>query len=278
MLRCPHCKNPLLLKGRTYGCCQSHSFDLAREGYVNLIPSGPGIPSASGDAPEMLRARRSFLQNGHFKFLAQALVDRIHSALTPTRSLEARTLLDIGCGEGSYLGFISQELAGAAEIQRLEYYGMDVSKQAVRMAAKAHKHCQFFVGNVHYEIPVLDSSCDFITGVCAPRNFSEFARILKPAGLLLIAIPKPTHLRELRSEVELLQIDQDKEQELLERAAQFALVDRQELEHGAMLTGEEIQMLLTMTPNYWHQEKRSTDALTARMVSFSFTLLCLRAR
>ena len=157
-------------------CEQGHSFDRAREGYVNLLPAGrlPGGPA--GDDPAMLRARRALFDAGHY-----APVQRAVAELVLAHSPDV--VLDAGCGEGSYL----------AAIEAPTRLGIDVAKDGVRMAAQRHRNVRWAVAS-SYRLPLADATVDVVVSVFAPRPFSEFARVARSGGVAVIASPGPDHL------------------------------------------------------------------------------------
>lgn len=177
---CPHCALPLEV--RDYGaiCLNGHSFDRAREGYLNLMVAGRVASSVtSGDTAESLAARRRFLNGGWYSPIVHALRDALGTVDGP--------LLDVGCGEGYYL---SQLLA-------TEKYGLDISKKAVQMASKSQPQSQFVVGT-SFRLPVTDHSCASVFTVFAPHSFDEYARVLRDGGTWVTVTPGPSHLVEMR--------------------------------------------------------------------------------
>lgn len=177
---CPHCALPLEV--RDYGaiCLNGHSFDRAREGYLNLMVAGRVASSVtSGDSAESLAARRRFLNGGWYSPIVHALRNALGTVDGP--------LLDVGCGEGYYL---SQLLA-------TEKYGLDISKKAVQMASKSQPQSQFVVGT-SFRLPVTDHSCASVFTVFAPHSFDEYARVLRDGGTWVTVTPGPSHLVEMR--------------------------------------------------------------------------------
>jgi 23S rRNA (guanine745-N1)-methyltransferase len=220
----------------------------------------------------MLVARRDFLQQGCFDFLFTQLVHAARKILTQTS--DQTSVLDIACGEGALIGHLRTELlqlsAGSAAERR--FYAVDVSKDALKMAARTHKGCQFALANVHQHIPLLDRSIALITAVCAPRNFAEFSRILADNGKIMIVIPTPRHLNQLRSFTKLLGIEEEKEQKIIESAKGLRLIERIEIEDNRELNNAMLQNVMTMTPNFWHREQEM-NLPEALSLTFSFKIL-----
>ena len=175
--RCPHCFGALHPTNIGLSCPSGHTFDRAREGYVNLMPSGRLKSRVAGDSDEMIRARRSFFDAGHYLPIARAVADAVG---------EVDVVVDAGCGEGFYL----------AQLRARSRYGVDISKPAIKLAARRYPDVDFAVGT-SFHIPLDDASVDAVVSVFAPRPFEEFARVLRPGGFAVVASPGPDHLRGL---------------------------------------------------------------------------------
>jgi 23S rRNA (guanine745-N1)-methyltransferase len=184
---CPHCREKLCIdsEGSTWACINNHRFDIAREGYVNLLPSNRKSSAQPGDSPAMLAARRRIHDAGFYQPLADAITDAL------SQGLEADNVLDLGCGEGFYCSALQRALPWA------QIYGVDIAKPAVRMAAKKHIRCRFAVASAH-GLPLSDSSVDVALRVFAPSDDIELHRVLSSGGLYLEVSPAPRHLWELR--------------------------------------------------------------------------------
>ena len=180
VLACPHCGDALERTDSGAACAAGHSFDRAREGYLNLLPGGR-LPASTvaGDTADALAARRRFLSTGAYAPVA----DAVASALGDVDG----ALLDIGCGEGWYL----------ARMVAPSRFGIDISKKAVQMAARSLPDADFAVASSR-RMPVLDGSCAAVMSVFAPHPFDEIARVLRPGGTWVTATPGPMHLHEMR--------------------------------------------------------------------------------
>ncbi|WNO61643.1 23S rRNA (guanine(745)-N(1))-methyltransferase [Rheinheimera sp. MMS21-TC3] len=187
MYQCPLCQNPLVIDNKLYRCGQNHCFDIAKEGYVNLLPVQQKNSKAPGDNKEMMQARREFLQAGWY----QPLADAVCKLLQP---LACQKLLDLGCGEGYYSSKIQQALPECA------VYGLDIAKNAIKIAAKANKKIQFCVASA-YHLPYSDQAFDTVVRIYAPSTAAELARVMTPSGHLLTVTPGPEHLFEIKQAV-----------------------------------------------------------------------------
>jgi len=187
MYLCPLCQQPLHLSAKQYQCANRHSFDIAREGYVNLLPVQHKNSKDPGDNKDMMQARRDFLHAGWYAPLAQAVSDTV-TKLAPD------TLLDLGCGEGYYTAQLKRALPGA------QIFGVDISKAAVKFAAKANRNIQFSVASA-YQLPFADNSFAAIVRIYAPSKPEELLRLLTPQGHLITVSPGPQHLLEIKQAV-----------------------------------------------------------------------------
>ena len=236
ILRCPVCGADLLWEQTRCICPAGHSFDVARDGYVNLLGGNrPG--EATGDSADMARSRRDFLSKGHFAPLAKAVDDCLAEFCPPDGNV-----LDICCGEGYYT-------AELAKRSGRHFYGFDLSRQMVRLAAKRKCGAVFFVANLA-AIPVADGSADFAFHLFAPFHSREFARVLKPGGMLVSAIPGREHLMGLK---ELLYDKPYPNDETPPDAGNLSLVQTRRVRADLLLTDRaDIRALLKMTPYFYH--------------------------
>ena len=242
MLACPHCALALTLTGSGATCPSGHSFDRGRGGYLNLMVGGRLGPTVtSGDTPDALAARRRFLTAGHYAPIARALGDAVGTPPGP--------VLDVGCGEGYYLSTLSVG-------DHQHRYGLDVSKAAVQMAARAHPDTQFVVGTAH-RLPVLDESAGVVISVFAPHPFDEFSRVLRPNGWWVAVTPGPRHLHEMRPV-----LHGESEQKAAERLQRRSTPPAEaagavRVEYTLDLTAEAALDLFLMTPIRWQAGARA---------------------
>ncbi len=269
---CPICAMPLLAAARALTCANRHSFDLAREGYVNFLRKP--LP---GDTREMLKARRDFFARGHYLPISDAINERIRAYLIEQQQTSAipSVICDAGCGEGYYLNRLHTALTEKQIAATC--LGLDISKEAARMAAKQCRDAFFVVANLKEHLPLADASLHVLLNVFAPRNPGEFARVLAPGGLLLVVIPAPTHLQQLRDTLHLLQIEENKQQHVsaqFTEQGQFRLENTTALSYELTLQGDEIAQLVMMTPNAWHASEETHQAI-ARLVELRTEVACV---
>lgn len=230
---CPHCREPLTTEGRTLRCAQGHSFDVARQGYVNLL--GRAAP-ANADTAAMLDARARFLVSGHYDPLADAVA----------AAVDGDRFLEVGAGTGFYLARALDAHPGA------EGLATDVSVAAAKRAARAHPSAAAVVADTWAGLPLADACVDAVLCVFAPRNPAEFARVLRPGGVLAVAQPAVGHLLELRERHGLLGVAPDKAERLEAAFAGWETVAHVEVRRRVSLTSQEVADLIAMGPNAFH--------------------------
>lgn len=237
-LVCPVCGADLELADRELHCSAGHTFDIARQGYANLLP-GNARPGTA-DTPEMVRAREGFLGAGHFTELA----DRLACDVADTGP---SFVLDAGAGTGYYLGRILDRAPDATGL------ALDISKHAARRAARAHRRAGSVVADLWRPLPVRDGAADVVVNVFAPRNAAEFHRVLRDDGFLFTVTPSPRHLGPLVEPLGLLSIDERKtERTDAALAGYFKLDVRHQIDLRADLTHEEVTTLVGMGPSAHH--------------------------
>lgn len=213
---CPICQSPLALQQKTFRCINMHAFDQAKEGYVNLLPVQHKHSKDPGDNKEMVSARRLFLESGFY----QPLRDRLISLYV--QHAKGFKILDAGCGEGYY--------TNAHYLDSNEVYGVDIAKNAVKIAAKKYNNCHFSVASIA-QLPFESGHFDWLYSVYAPIKTEEFSRLLNDAGFLLTVTPGPKHLWELK--------------QLIYQTPNRHNVDKDQLEHFSLLSEENLNYQMT---------------------------------
>jgi 23S rRNA (guanine745-N1)-methyltransferase len=242
LLRCPVCGDGLALGDGALRCDAGHSFDVARQGYANLVPG-------AGDTAEMVEAREAFLGAGHYRRLTGALVE------TALRVEAPGAVVDVGSASGHHLAYVL-----AAPPARVGV-ALDTSTAALRRAARIHPRAAALGADAWKPFPLRDGIAAIVLSVFAPRNAEEMARILAPDGSLMAVTPTTRHLYELVGPLGLLSVPDDKEDRLEEQlASHFALDSRRTIEHAMFLTREESALLVRMGPSAWHVDEQAVAA------------------
>lgn len=269
-LACPLDGDPLHAKGASWRCPNGHSFDVAREGYINLLPVQRKRSRDPGDSKAMVAARRRFLGRGFYQPIADAVCNTVLAGPAPEGDLRC---LDAGCGEGYQL----RALAAAAGAHRaLALAGLDISKWAVQAAARQARPITWLVGS-NAGLPVQSASLDWLLCLFGFPAYGEFARVLKPGGRLLMVDPGADHLRELREILyPSLRPPRDRERP---PPSGFVLEATSTLRYPIHLDRpEDIADLLTMTPHLYRASaagRARAEALADLALTVDTGLRCL---
>lgn len=240
VLACPHCMGALHLDAVGAHCDTGHSFDRAREGYLNLLVTGRLATTAvAGDTTDALIARRTFLSANWYSPIADALSKTLGEVDGP--------VLDVGCGEGYYLSHVMSPMK----------YGIDISKKAVQMASKLLPSAQFAVASA-FRLPVLPQSLAAVFTVFAPHSFEEYNRVLVPGGKWVTVTPGPNHLVQMRPEYD----TDTKADERFERRNEppAEAVSAERVQFTLDLSSEAAEALFSMTPLRWQTAAAATPA------------------
>ena len=265
-LACPLDGATLVCNGPAWRCASGHHFDVASQGYTNLLPVQKKRSLDPGDSKEMVAARRRFLSAGHYQPIA-ATVSRAALAGLPAGA--TASVLDAGCGEGYYL----RQLAAAVGAgQTLAIVGLDISKWAVLSAARQDKRPNWVVGS-NANLPVLPGTIDRLLCLFGFPVHGEFARVLKPGGELLQLDAGPDHLRELR-EIIYPALKPERAAGMLSPPG-FTHLTSETVGYSFELSGpEQIADLLTMTPHLY----RASAEGRARAAALSALTLTVDVR
>ena len=247
LLRCPICSAPLERVERTYTCPNRHCYDIAKEGYVNLLPANKKHAKDPGDDKEMAAARTRFLDGGYYAPLRDALCKLVVEGAP-------KVLLDSGCGEGYYTAKMAQTMAEKNGV----VFGADISKEALRIAHKRESSMELAVASL-YHLPLADESVDALTLIFSPLCPEEFLRVLKPGGLFVMAIPLREHLYGLKAAV----YDNPYENEVKDTAIEgFELLGMEEIRRTLRLEStDDILNLFSMTPYYYKTSAADQEKL-----------------
>lgn len=263
-LICPVCSENLELYGKTYKCKNNHCFDIAKEGYVNLLTGNHKDGSLIGDNKEMAKSRKNFLEKGYFDPLKNFLVSYINEN-TDTSSVIA----DICCGEGYYSHCVGEET-------HRDVCGFDISKEMVKLSAKRKNKNTYFVANLS-RIPLEEGSIDLAFHLFAPFQEKEFHRILKENGTIITVVSGENHLFELK---EILYDTPYKNDEKPPETENLRTTDKIKITEKVLLRSEEdIDALFRMTPYYYHtksEDKLKLKGIGSLEVTLDFAVYCMK--
>ena len=259
-LACPLDGGPLRLDGHSLACEQGHRFDIAKEGYANLLPVQFKNSKDPGDSKEMVANRRLVLDSHAYAPIAQGLAGQICEL---TAGLDRFRLLDAGCGEGYYPAQIAQHLRVRKPDLDLCVMGLDVSKWAVRAAAKKYKDLVWFVGTNRH-LPLIKGDLDLITCLFGFPVWQHWADMQSDGQMVLMVDPARDHLRELREVIyEDVRFHDAPSLETAEQAG-YRLISQTEIQAISHLQGQElISNLVGMTPHAHRMGEPGRQALAA---------------
>lgn len=253
LFRCPLCAAPLKREAGAYRCPGGHSFDVAKEGYVHLLPPNQKRSALPGDDRDMVLARREFLSKGYYQPLLNTICNQVLAFPG-----EAPVLLDAGCGEGTYTAGAYRALLAAGRRPRAA--GTDISKFALRAAVKREKGVEFAVAS-SYRLPLADGGADVLLNCFSPLALEEFRRVLRPGGRFLYVVPGPEHLWEMK------EILYDKPYPNGERETPYEGFAYREIlpVDGSIRLDcrEDVRNLFRMTPYFWKTPRAGAERLAA---------------
>ena len=244
---CPICQENLTLVETSLKCDNRHSFDLAKFGYVNLAPQ---IKQSANYDKENFQNRQQILEAGFYQAILEVISDLL--ATKPS----AKTVLDIGCGEGFYSRKLQETHPDKS------FYAFDISKDSVQIAAKSESNwaINWFVGDLA-RLPIKDANMDVLLDIFSPANYGEFRRVLSKDGILIKVIPTENHLKEIR------QLAQDQltkkdysNQDIKEHFQEHFIIQSSQIASLTKpITAEQRQALLSMTPILFHVDQSKID-------------------
>jgi 23S rRNA (guanine745-N1)-methyltransferase len=269
-LKCPvrGCGEALVREGARWACSRGHSFDKHRSGYLNLLQPQDRRSAKPGDSKEAALARRRLASLGHADSLYRAFAHAVRS-----RPDALVSLLDVGCGEGALLRFL-------APARGLELHGLDISAPSIELAAKAHPEALFTVANADRGLPYADRSFDFITSIDSRLHVQEFARLLAHDGLVLVAVPAPDDLAELREQIQGAAMEKSRATRVEEEMAPlFSVAERTVVREIRTFDRGGLRDLLTATyRGFRKNERAAAESLSTMAVTLSHELLAFRRR
>ena len=244
---CPICQENLTLVESSLKCNNRHSFDLAKFGYVNLAPQ---IKQSANYDKENFQNRQQILEAGFYQAILEVVSDLL------SNSKNAKTILDIGCGEGFYSRKLQKRHPDKT------FYAFDISKDSVQIAAKSEANwaVNWFVGDLA-RLPIKDASMDILLDIFSPANYGEFRRVLSKDGILIKVIPTKNHLKEIRQKVQDQLTNKDYSNQDIKNHFQehFTILSSQTASLTKTITADQLQALLSMTPLLFHIDQTKID-------------------
>lgn len=256
-LICPKCHQPMTQQHNSYLCTNNHCYDIAKSKYLNLLLNPDKATTNPGDSKESLLARKAYLNKGYYDGIANTVIDTIKEYKTSNLQI-----LDLGCGEGYYTSKVKQALGDSNT-----YYGLDISKEAMNMATKYTKDIYWLVGNSK-NIPLEDTSMDFILALFTVVNKEELQRVLKEDGYIIHVTANPNHLVEIKELIyDEIKVKSDKYIRL-----EFPVTKSFDFIQTVHIDNQEDALnLLKMTPHYYHIKKERRNVLDT-LTSLTITI------
>lgn len=267
-LACPIDGKKLKQIDKQFVCENGHSFDIARQGYVNLLPVQHKRSKQPGDSKAMVLARSHFLNSGIYQPIAEKLTQIVATHIIDDNDV---CLLDAGCGEGYYFDFLCAQLNQKPELNKLCFIGMDISKDAVMQASKRNKQISWVVGS-NRQPPLEGESVDIILCLFGFFNNEGFYKILKPGGKVIMVDPGAEHLQELR-QIIYPEVKKPAPLDLSQEVyANFSLTGSQVLQFKTTIySNEQINHLLLMTPHFYRASKVGRE-VACKLESIKITI------
>tara|TARA_R110000751_G_scaffold98096_4_gene190890 strand:- start:48789 stop:49589 length:801 start_codon:yes stop_codon:yes gene_type:complete len=254
----------LLLNNKVWACDNGHSYDVAKEGYVNLLLAQHKNSKQPGDNKQMVNGRRAFLEQGFYQPLADAISTIFTQHLETLKDQTQLSFFDAGCGEGYYMDQVSQSCQQADV--HIEFSGLDISKFAVQKAAKKYPKNHFSVAST-YQLPLANHSQDAVLQIFAPSSELEILRVLKSNGIWITVNPAANHLFEFKQAL----YDKPAEHKMENVTPQgFVQIEQLNLSFVMQLTEpQQRENLLMMTPYYWSATQEKKQKLVANLEQFT---------
>ena len=258
LLVCPVCKNSLIIKSKEkiYQCTNNHNFDIAKQGYVNLLINNQKKSKLPGDSKEMVQARANFLSKGYYETLSSKINECVIKQLAALNS-NVYNILDVGCGNGYY----TNKLMTSTQERNISahYFGLDISKEAVKCASASNKLITWMVANSFY-LPFKENSFHCILSVFSPVKIAECTRVMKKNGIFIRVLPGINHLIQIRNIIyDTVILNEDKDP--VDAYEGLKLIELSTVCFDISIDKEDILSLVQMTPHYWKTSQLDKEPL-----------------
>ena len=250
VLRCPHCAASIKIDAGVAKCDAGHSFDIARQGYVNFLTNHTFIKNA--DSAAMVEARRKMQARSYFQNLAQQIAQVCEGLC---RDISVPVIIEPGGGTGFYASAATQVVGNAVAVS------FDISVHAAKVCARQSNRIAAVVADVWQPWPIGENSADIVLSVFSPRNFAETERVLHSGGTLIVVAPEDHHLVELRSRFDALNIQHDKSETISALLGNFTKIERFVHQSTELLDGQAMYETLLSGPNGHHLQPKDMEAI-----------------
>lgn len=262
LFHCPICKGPLkVIDYKSLVCENRHTFDIAKQGYVNLLTK----PVKSNYDQDLFNARQNII-------LTSGLFQPLHEILTKIINdfqKDEIVLLDAGCGEGSHLNRISENINS----NRLTGMGLDIAKEGVQQAARKDENFLWLVGDLA-NLPFSNQSVHIILNILSPANYKEFTRVLQKDGLVIKVIPRNNYLQQLRNALGKQKKKKTNNEQMIKLFQEnFQEVSTQKLTYQKKLQPIEQKNLVKMTPLSWNVDDEQMNNIETPEITIDLDIL-----
>ncbi|RKZ82810.1 MAG: hypothetical protein DRR19_20065 [Candidatus Parabeggiatoa sp. nov. 1] len=261
ILSCPVCNTPLQKHPKSYNCKNGHNFDIAKQGYLNLLQSNKKRSTDPGDNRHMINARRHFLEQGYYQPISNLLNERLSSHISHFTNDFPLQIVEVGSGDGYYINRLRETNDYCHDGN---CYGVDISKEAAKIAATKYQNITFVVASA-VELPFINNSVDVLISLFSPFYEESAKKVLAKPGIIIQAVPLTNHLLELRQVLYKEVNINHTAKNILTQAKYFKLEETKILNHSIHLSDQaSIQDIFSMTPHYWRtspERKRELSLL-----------------
>ena len=266
LLQCPKCGTGFQLTGTSLCCERGHCFDLSAKGYVNVVPEHRQSADKYDDA--LFASRALIMQGPYYQPLRQLLKCLLEEATLP----ENFVLLDVGCGEGTHTEFLAQSFPTAS------VFGADISRAAIQKAAGGQTKAHWLICDLKH-LPFQNGTVDGVLDILTPADYREFARVLKPGGLLMKVFPDDGYLQEIRTALSpYLQngesYSSDPVEAYLNQHAE--IIESHRIKAQFPLTEEASQAFLHMTPMRFSVPEHVLQDIRLSEITIALRVCCCR--
>lgn len=260
-MACPIDLSPLQKNQNSYNCLQLHNFDVAKNGYINLLPVHLKNSKHPGDNAPMIKARTDFLETGLYDLILHRVYEKLMLFILNNEAMHFN-IIDAGCGNGYYTVGIKNLIANFPNKKTVALLGYDISKEAILSASKRSRDITWAVAT-NKRVPICNQSSNIVVSIFGFPVFEEFRRILEVGGMLLLVEPGPQHLLELRQALYPMIKDNKKGKDEQAIKKYFFLNEKKEYkETYGEFSSQNVSDLIYMTPHGFRASREKIKLIT----------------
>jgi len=255
IIKCPVCNEITKKMAKIYICKNNHSFDIAKQGNTNFLLNKDKKSKEPGDTKEMLLARKNFLDKGYYEYILEQVKNIIINDIVDAQdNSESLNIIDVGCGEGYYLSSIKSSIDEVVKEKSAHCYGVDISKEGIRLASIRNKNVEWFVAN-SFNLPFIDHSFNYLISMFSILDMKECTRVLKNNGKIIFVSAQKEHLKELKK---IIYSDLTEKKYDARNLIGCNIVDSKDYLNKVRIDSNyDLWNLLSMTPHFWKAEEKN---------------------